>query len=280
MTWNRRGWKRFIDKLIEVVLWCWTGIVDKARLKIARKKRWRGVFGWWESFNNIVEAPLISIIMPTLGRDATKAVCSVLAQTYKNWELIIVYDGCSDKYPLSLPWTATDDRIREFYISKKTHYPKDAIYQWLVGPVNALNYGLSKVRGAWIARIDDDDEWHPRHLEDAFASANMLKAEFVSHQIMIGKKKPKPYKFHGKWVGATQTWLYKSYLRCFKYSKHSWRWRPGNNDIDLPRRMARAGVDMKYVCDGYCHAYISPRPGLKHTGKKGWVEECSKKKPC
>ena len=77
---NRRKYKRLIDQFIVACQWCWYGIADKVRLCLARK--------------NKTDGDLVSIIMPTIGRDLTKALESVLAQTHKNWELIIVGDGC------------------------------------------------------------------------------------------------------------------------------------------------------------------------------------------
>ncbi len=277
MVWNRSGLLGIFDKVIECWCWCWYGIADRIRLYNARSLNPTRITDKStpsrSERRNPVEGDLVSIIMPTIGRDATKVIQSVLNQTYKNWELIIVQDGLEIIEP-SLYWK--DSRIRVYQIPKKLHYPDQNIYQWLVGPVNAINYGLSKVRGAWIARIDDDDYWSSTHLEDALCySKKYPLEEFWSFDISLNDKTPPPYWLHGKFVGAVQTWLYRSYLKCFKCSKHSWRWRPGNNDIDLPQRLARAGVYMKHIKQW--HATIWPRPGLTETGKKGFLIECMQK---
>ena len=70
-----------------------------------------------EDINLKSDEPLVSIVMPlyNYGRFLEASVDSVLAQKYKNWELIIV-DDCStdDSYPLALDIANRDDRIKVF----------------------------------------------------------------------------------------------------------------------------------------------------------------------
>jgi len=219
--------------------------------------------------------------MPTIGRSITGAVDSILWQTHKNWELIIVGDGVwPEQFPGHKAFRPQieEDRIVQishYRIDKIIHYPTDdPKYQWLAGPCRAINYGLSKVRGDWIARIDDDDVWHPRHLEWALEAAMRYDVEFVSFSIDLNGQRPIPDRQHGQAVGAVQSWLYRSYLKCFKTNLHCWRkkWN-AVNDVELGRRMARAGVKMSYHIDAFPHATIKPRPGLTEVGIKGWLQE-------
>ena len=81
-----------------------------------------------------------------------KAVNSVLKQTYKNIELIIVDDGSTDgtkEYCKSLK------NVKYIYISKSKH--KNGNY--------ARNLGLKKSKCEYIAFLDDDDEWLPSKIE-------------------------------------------------------------------------------------------------------------------
>ena len=212
--------------------------------------------------------------MPTIGRDATEAINSVLAQTYKNWELIIVHDGLGHLLNKFWHTSGSDTRIKEYEVDKIRHYPDHPFYSWLAGPCRTINYGLSRVRGAWIARIDDDDVWHPRHLEWALAVALTYNQEFVSFPIDLNGRQPIPDVHYGRHVGAVQSWLYRSYLKCFKTNPHCWRkkW-TAVNDIDLSERMARAGVRISYFISPEPHATIKPRPGLTEVGIKGWLQE-------
>lgn len=97
-----------------------------------------------------MENPRISILLPTY-KDANyikRAIESVRAQSFSDWELIIVDDGLEEQ-PLRVieEWKTKDQRIV---------YIKNEVNQ---GIQKSLNRGLAQARGEYIARIDDDDEW-------------------------------------------------------------------------------------------------------------------------
>ena len=94
----------------------------------------------------------ISVIIPTYNRKNTlpRAVESVLNQTYKPIEIIIVDDGSTD---------GTKEWFSEMY--PLVHY----IYQVNSGVSSARNTGINSARGDWIALLDSDDEWLPDKLE-------------------------------------------------------------------------------------------------------------------
>ncbi|HMZ01739.1 MAG TPA: glycosyltransferase family 2 protein [Burkholderiaceae bacterium] len=106
-------------------------------------------------------APLVSIVLPTYNRADVlgRAVASVLAQTFTNWELIVVDDGSTDA---THGWLAglTDRRIR-------------VVRQANGGVSRARNTGLRLARGAYITFLDSDDEWLPHYLA---LSAGYLEA--------------------------------------------------------------------------------------------------------
>ena len=96
--------------------------------------------------------PHVSVIIPTYNRAnlVTYAIDSVLAQTYKNYEIIVIDDGSTDNtFKLLNPYM---DRIVYIYQENK-------------GKSNALNKALMKARGTWIAFLDSDDRWLPEKLE-------------------------------------------------------------------------------------------------------------------
>lgn len=97
---------------------------------------------------------LVSIIMPSYntGRFIAESIRSVLAQTYENWELIIV-DDCSTDNTDEIIATYTDPRIR--YLKNKVNS----------GAAVSRNWGLREAKGRWIAFLDSDDLWHPEKLE-------------------------------------------------------------------------------------------------------------------
>ena len=95
----------------------------------------------------------ISVIIPTYNRRHTleRAIDSVLSQTFKPFEIIIVDDGSED---------GTRNWVQEAYPSIKY------IYQSNNGVSSARNKGIRSSRGSWIALLDSDDAWMPEKLED------------------------------------------------------------------------------------------------------------------
>lgn len=106
--------------------------------------------------NVMKEIPLISIVMPAYNaqKTITDSVNSVLAQTYQNWELIII-DDCSsdDVYMIIQEFSKTDDRIIPMQNEKN------------MGVSETRNRGIFQAKGEWIAFLDSDDCWHPEKLE-------------------------------------------------------------------------------------------------------------------
>lgn len=102
--------------------------------------------------NNI--NPLVSIIIPTYNRENTicRAVESVMKQTYKNWELIIVDDGSIDNTGKKLSLYKEDDRIKYFKIENG-------------GVSHARNFGINKSSGEFLAFLDSDDELSEKKIE-------------------------------------------------------------------------------------------------------------------
>jgi glycosyltransferase involved in cell wall biosynthesis len=99
--------------------------------------------------------PLVSIITPAfnVGKTLAKGIDSILAQTYTNWELIIVDDGSTDD-----TWDVAQAYCRAS--SKITCYRQSHS-----GIGSARNLALSQARGEYIALADADDECLPQRLD-------------------------------------------------------------------------------------------------------------------
>lgn len=97
--------------------------------------------------------PSISVVMPVFNAEKylRQAIDSILKQTYKNFEFIIVNDGSTDK-SLEIIKTYTDKRIR--LINKKN-----------TGVADSLNLGISIAKSRLIARMDADDIAYPNRLK-------------------------------------------------------------------------------------------------------------------
>lgn len=99
--------------------------------------------------------PLVSVVMPSWNREAylAEAINSILGQTYKNIELIIVDDGSTD-----------DSKFLYDYFMKKDSRVK-VIYQENKGISGARNTGIKAAKGKYIAVADSDDVSNPNRIE-------------------------------------------------------------------------------------------------------------------
>ncbi len=94
--------------------------------------------------------PLISILCPTYNgaKWIGRAIESVLKQSFKDFELLIIDDGSTDQTAQIVhQYMHRDERIKYFKSNKN------------LGVQKSSNLGLKEAQGEFIARIDDDDEW-------------------------------------------------------------------------------------------------------------------------
>lgn len=123
---------------------------------------------------------LVTAIITTIGTDyLRKAIYSVKAQTYKNIELIVCYDG---------------NNFNEF--KEKTENEFDSLILLNVGPFNNANNarqtGIAQANGKYIALLDDDDYWHEKHIEENINEAEKCKNDnilLVSNSILVSNQK-------------------------------------------------------------------------------------------
>lgn len=102
---------------------------------------------------------LVSIIMPSYNtaQYIRQSIQSVLAQTYLNWELIIVDDCSSDNTENVVSVFLNDNRIKFLKNERNS------------GAAVSRNRALREARGKWIAFLDSDDLWEPEKLEKQIA---------------------------------------------------------------------------------------------------------------
>jgi glycosyltransferase involved in cell wall biosynthesis len=109
--------------------------------------------------------PTVSVVIPTFNRSklVVRAIDSVLNQTYKDYEIIVVDDGSTDNTSSILkPYTG---RVRYFYQENQ-------------GPSAAKNKGIQLARGKWISILDSDDLWLPTKLELQLNTVTALGRDF------------------------------------------------------------------------------------------------------
>ena len=108
------------------------------------------------------QSPLVTVLMSCYNSSTwlEEAVTSILGQTFKNFEFLIVDDGSTDNSLSILEALATQDlRIK---LIKKSN----------TGLADSLNIGLNYAKGKWVARMDADDISEPDRLEKQVNYAN------------------------------------------------------------------------------------------------------------
>lgn len=122
-----------------------------------------------------MDKDLISVLMCNYnyGQFIAHAIESVLTQTYKNFELIIVDDGSTDNSKEIID-SYDDPRIKKIF--KKNN-----------GQASAFNAGFEYSQGKYISLIDSDDWWCEKKLEKMIHSANLLDDDFgvIQHFIQV-----------------------------------------------------------------------------------------------
>lgn len=118
---------------------------------------------------------LVSIVMPTYkcGRFIERSIKSVQAQTYQNWELIIV-DDCSGDGTVDtvLAYKIKDDRINIYQNSANS------------GAAVTRNTALRNAKGRWVAFLDSDDLWEPTKLEKQIKFMEVHGYAFSYHEYV------------------------------------------------------------------------------------------------
>ena len=116
-----------------------------------------------------MEPPLISVVIPVYNAEKTIAKCidSVLAQTYQEFEILLIDDGSTDNSgTICQDYANKDARIR--YIKKENG-----------GVSTARNRGIDEAKGEYITFIDSDDWFENNTLETLLSAARKHSADLV-----------------------------------------------------------------------------------------------------
>ncbi len=134
--------------------------------------------------------PVVSIIMPTYNHERFIGECigSVLAQSYTNWEQIIIDDGSTDHtWRIIQEYASKDHRIRGFHQEHKGPTRLDETY----------NFALANAKGDYVAILEGDDLWFQDklatqlkvHTESTILSYGAYMDE-IDGQLRPGRRPP------------------------------------------------------------------------------------------
>lgn len=131
--------------------------------------------------------PLVSVVIPTYDNYELlreRAIPSVLAQTYQNFEVVVVGDGAPEQARLAVE-AFDDPRVTFYNLPYRGPYPEDPETAWFVYGVPAYNEGARRAQGRWIAVLDDDDAFRPHHLEMLLERARRDRFELVYGRLLV-----------------------------------------------------------------------------------------------
>ncbi len=112
--------------------------------------------------------PLVTVVIPTRGRHTLllRAIKSALAQTYTHIEIVVVIDG-PDEVTAAAVEELANPCVRYLALTEN------------MGGAEARNIGVRGAAGEWIAFLDDDDEWHPKKIEEQLNAATEIPGPYV-----------------------------------------------------------------------------------------------------
>ena len=141
------------------------------------------------------DKPLVTVCIATYNRGqllVERSIASVLNQTYKNIELIVIGDCCIDD-TVQRVGAISDPRLRFFNLPERGNYPENPLHRWCVAGTVPINHALMLAQGDFITHLDDDDEFVVDRIEKLVSFIQREKADLVWHPFWHERK-------NGKWA--------------------------------------------------------------------------------
>lgn len=211
-----------------------------------------------------MDTPLISIILPTYNRAhfLPRALDSVFAQTYANWELILIDDGSTDD-------TAA---VTEKYADSRVVY----LFQENRGVSAARNYGIERCRGEFIALLDSDDEWLPaklqiqlRHMQENGYEISQTNEIWIRNEKRVNQ--PAKYAKPEGWFFEASVKMCLISPACTMFTRKAWE-TIGPFDESMP---SCEDYDMWLrACLNYPIGLVEERLTIKHGGRDDQLSNC------
>ena len=220
-------------------------IYDREPLQRERLRRLREAADYEQPFTAL--EPLVSVVIATYDRGdllVERAIPSVLGGSYQNVELVVVGDDAPPDTGTRVAEVA-DPRVRYQNLAYRGPYPEDRRQRWHVAGVPPRNAAVALAQGDWIAPLDDDDAFHPQHIERLLELARRERHEVAygrlnclmndGSRFSLGEFPPRFGQFG--WQGA----IFHQGLRFFEMELADALF-GSPADWSLCRRMLRAGV--------------------------------------
>lgn len=203
--------------------------------------------------------PLVTVCICTYNRAellTKRTLPSILNQSYRNIEVIVIGDCCTDSTQEDIS-SLNDDRIQFINLDQRGEYPNTPNDRWRVAGTKPVNHALSLAKGDFITHLDDDDRYPEDRIEKLLAFAQNKEADIIWHPFYREKG-------NGKWklvqankfvAGSvtTSSVFYHNWFKCIGWDINAWRFKePG--DWNRFRKFKYLGAN----------AYFYPEPMLYH----------------
>ena len=197
--------------------------------------------------------PLVEVTLPSL-----------IAQTYTNWEALVVGDSTTDDTAERIA-ALHDDRIRFTNLAVRGPYPEEARDRWYVAGIPPLRRATQDASGDWLATLDHDDEWAPDHLERLLGHARETGAEVVFGKILVQDAQGRAIDMLGAFPPVRGQFgflsaLVHSGLKDITYDLNC-RFSGEPGDWNLARRLWEAGTRFAFLDRVVATQHFEPKPG-------------------
>ena len=216
--------------------------------------------------------PKVSAVIPSRNRPGLvcRAVQSVLNQTVKDIEVVVVVDG-PDPVTIRAVEQIADPRVRVIALEES------------VGGSQARNIGAQHACGEWVALLDDDDEWLPSKVEKQLAAAESSTTRYAfvvcgiilragGQDSIVPTRFPQPGEPISEYLfGAPRQGFQTSAFFCSRelFLAVPWANLQGLQDIDwFLRTLAHPQVTFKIVEEPLCIYWMEGQANI--TSKLGW----------
>jgi glycosyltransferase involved in cell wall biosynthesis len=197
--------------------------------------------------------PLVSVRIATYNRAeklCERALASVRRQSYERWEAVVVGDACDDDTAERVA-SIGDSRIRFRNLPFRGPYPDDPRASWMVRGVPPFNAAEKDARGAWIAPLDDDNEWDDDHIEVLLRCAQERRAELAYGRMRVAIEGSDLHGEFGVWPPTYgefdfQSGIFHARLRDLSYDPNAFL-ADEVSDWNRARRMWEAGVRFEFL---------------------------------
>jgi len=179
--------------------------------------------------------PLVSVCITTYNRGellVERSLRSILSQTYKNIQLIVIGDCCTDNSE-KLISKISDSRLYFENLSERGDYPADSKLRWMVAGTKPINRCLELAEGDFITHLDDDDEHLPERLEKLLPFIKETKADLVWHPFYREKSNQEwgvnQSEEFGSGMVTTSSVLYHRWFKRIPWDPEAYRYhQPGD----------------------------------------------------